>query len=236
LHTSDFRFKQFAVTQENAALRITTDACALGALTEVTDHDTVLDIGTGTGVLTLMLAQRSQAHFVAIEPHQESFDHALQNFLSSPWARRIQAFRLDLEAFCLAAKSDFSLIICNPPFFSNQLASPKMRRTAAMHAAVGFHELLIESCCRLLNPKGRFHVLLPYAEKKFEFLCRQKGFYCTQKVHLQHSPVKQPHCSIHCYTKQVSETKIEWFTYFDENNKSTAPFRLLMEPYYLDPV
>lgn len=161
---SFFQFKQFIVHQSEAALKVCTESCLFGASIPVENAKHILDIGTGTGLLALMLAQKSQAQIEAIEIDEASARDAQKNFLASPWKERLVMHREDVKNF--SSDKKFDLIVCNPPFFIHQLKSSDTRTNAALHGS----ELKPDDLCAIVNQlstdEGRFFVLLPEQEMR----------------------------------------------------------------------
>jgi tRNA1Val (adenine37-N6)-methyltransferase len=161
---SFFQFKQFTIDQSEAALKVCTESCIFGASIPVGNANHILDIGTGTGLLALMLAQKSSAFIEAIELDEASARDAQKNFSSSPWKDRLTLHVEDAKHFSSTKK--FDLIISNPPFFIHQLKSSDTRTNAALHGS----ELKPEDLCAIVNhlstDEGRFFVLLPEQEMR----------------------------------------------------------------------
>ena len=156
---STFRFKQFAVNQDGAAMKVSTDGVLLGAWAGCADADSILDIGTGTGVIALMLAQRSGArHIVGVDIDRAAVECAAANFAASPWAERLVAVESSAQEF---RGEKFDLILSNPPYFVDSLLSPDAQRTVARHTTELTFEALDEAVCRLLAEDGRFALILP---------------------------------------------------------------------------
>jgi len=160
-----FQFKQFRVDQHNAAMKVTTDACLFGAWVArqaaLMPHlNNCLDIGTGTGLLSLMIAQQSPAAIDAVEIEENAFIQAKQNFANSLWRDRLRVHHTGISDFNQGNKYD--LIICNPPFHENELRSPSATINLARHDQGLTFELLVKEVDRLLSSAGLFAVLLPY--------------------------------------------------------------------------
>ena len=158
-----FRFKQFAVEQDDVAMKVGTDGVLLGAWAACDGAKRILDIGTGTGVIALMLAQRnSEAKIHAVEIDETATQRARSNFDMSPWAERLDVECCAVQAFNPAEK--FDLIISNPPYFVDSLLPPDAKRSTARHTHDLSFEELDKAVCRLLADEGRFALILPTAE------------------------------------------------------------------------
>lgn len=158
-----FQFIQFTVKQNHCAMKVGTDGVLLGAWTTIGFAKRILDIGTGTGLLALMLAQRSDAQIDAIEIDSDASSQARENVHNSPWSKRISIFSVSLQEF-VKEKKKYDLIITNPPFFSNALKAPDKKRSMARHNHLLSQTLLTESVNTLLKPDGRFCLILPSAD------------------------------------------------------------------------
>ena len=158
-----FRFKQFAIEQDDVAMKVGTDGVLLGAWADCEGAKRILDIGTGTGVIALMLAQRnSQAAIHAVEIDETATRRARSNFDMSPWAERLTVENCAVQEFVPSEK--FDLIISNPPYFIDSLQCPDAKRTTARHTQDLTFEELDKAVCRLLAESGRFALILPTAE------------------------------------------------------------------------
>jgi tRNA1Val (adenine37-N6)-methyltransferase len=162
-----FQFKQFAVEQGKCAMKISTDAVLLGALANLNEPKEILDIGTGTGVLALMLAQRfTKANVTGIEIEEGSFEQAKENFMTSPWSLRINAVLADFKEYAVQNKKSFDLIVANPPYYPNHLLTKDKNKNIALHQeSLNFEELII-GVKNLLSTNGRFWLILPPDQMK----------------------------------------------------------------------
>lgn len=179
-----FHFKKFSISQQGAAHLVGTDGVLLGAWADVRGCTRVLDIGTGTGIIALMIAQRAQDAFVTgIDIHKPSVECATRNFGASPWADRLSAAEQSLQELAVSSSGKFDLIVSNPPFFSEQTRSPDPERSLGRHTATLSQGEMLESVARLLAPGGRFCVILPIREG---LLLRElsvlKRLYCNVEV------------------------------------------------------
>lgn len=189
---SAFRFKKFSIEQAGAAHPVGTDAVLLGAWVDVQAAQRFLDIGSGTGVVALMLAQRlaNIAHWagVGVEIHPESAALARANFKASPWAGHLDVWEGPIQAF---SGQVFDLIVSNPPFFSERTVSPDKTRSLGRHTATLSPEDLLETARRLLAPQGKFCVVLPTLEgRQLCELAVPKGLYWTKITEVRSRPGK----------------------------------------------
>ncbi len=183
-----FSFKQFTVTQEKSAFKVGTDAVLLGAAAGVEGVKRILDIGTGTGVIAIMLAQRCNAEIVAIEPDYESFTEATVNAGKCKWKERIEVVNSDLQSYFPEDKL-FDLIVSNPPYFNDSLKSPDPRKSAARHNDLLTTEVILMGAARLLSEEGRLQLILPYVEGSiFIAEAAGSGFYCNNIVKIRPLP------------------------------------------------
>jgi len=209
-----FRFKQFTVHQEQAAFGVTTDSVLLGAWARIEDAGTILDIGTGTGLLALMAAQRSSARIVAIEPDYGSFVQAGLNFSASPWHDRITLLNISVQEFSKEAGaweqrmtsvneavqdfhlpygSGFDAIIVNPPYFVDSLLNPDEAKARTRHTVTLSQTDLLDAAQRLLNPGGTLHLVLPLPEAdRFLSLAVSYGYFCCRRMLVRPTPEHAP--------------------------------------------
>jgi tRNA1Val (adenine37-N6)-methyltransferase len=161
----DFRFKQFTVSQDESTHKVGTDGVLLGAWVDVSECENILDVGTGSGVIALMLAQRTAENVVihAVEIQPQDSRQARKNFEASPWNERLTLHETSVQGFSPA--NHFDLIVSNPPYFIDSWLPPSDSRTTVRHTTHLSFEDLLKSVVRLLNPaKGKFAVILPFSE------------------------------------------------------------------------
>ena len=174
-----FRFKQFTVYQERSAFKVGTDGVLLGAYADISGSKKILDIGTGTGLIALMLAQRSDAEIVAIEPDVDSFAEACDNIRLTNWKDRMSVENCRLQDFH-PGDALFDLIVCNPPYFINSLRNPDPIKSMARHNLSLSHEDILTGTSRLLTEEGKLQLIMPYAEGNiFIAEAQEYGFYCN---------------------------------------------------------
>lgn len=177
---SKFHFKQFTVAQDNCAMKIGTDSVLLGAWTPIeSSTNSILDIGTGTGILALMAAQRSNAIQIdAIEIEDNAFEQAVSNFENSPWGDRLFCFHAGLDEFVEDPEDEYDLIICNPPFFNEDYRPENRERDIARFQEAMPFEELIAAASLLLSENGIFSVIIPYKEEeRFITLCGEEALF-----------------------------------------------------------
>lgn len=159
-----FTFKQFTIHHDRCAMKVGTDGVLLGAWTNVKHSHALLDIGTGTGLIALMLAQRCpQAHITAVDIDNEAVGQALENVQLSPWADKIEVIHQDICAF--TTNKRFDTIVSNPPYFIDSLKCPNAQRNTARHTDTLDAGRLLNSVSRLLSDNGRFSIILPSEQK-----------------------------------------------------------------------
>jgi tRNA1Val (adenine37-N6)-methyltransferase len=246
-----FQFKQFTIHQHKSAMKVCTDACLFGAFvadviqkakgkiqkeeTEVKPQTSnlkqVLDIGTGTGLLSLILAQKTNAYIDAVEIDEDTAEQAAENIAASPWKDRVTVHQSTIQQYNTPTKYDF--IITNPPFFENDLKSDNSKRNLALHSeALSLEELLI-SVKRLLAADGSFAVLLPYHRTTFfEQLASEHHLFLQQKVLIKQTEKHQPFRSILLYNSSMSET-IEKEIIIKQQGEYSQEFTRLLSDYYL---
>ena len=182
-----FQFKQFKINQDKSSMKVCTDSCLFGAWVadkiekKIIKPKNILDIGSGTGLLGLMIAQKSRSIIDAVEIDKNSFLQSKENFMSSPWNQQLQAFHADIKAWRGALKYD--LIISNPPFFENDLRSvDRNRNLAKHHDGLTFSELL-QSVKNNIRETGDFAVLIPFHRMDyFKTIAFENNFYLKEEL------------------------------------------------------
>ena len=156
-----FRFRQFIVHQDKTAMKVGTDSVLLGAWCEPAGCKSILDIGTGTGILALMLAQRSEALIDAIDSDLQAAEQAAGNFALSPWKDRLKAEHIDFEGLLAQNRPKYGLVVCNPPYFRDSLRPPSHGRSMARHTETLQAGELIKGTASLLSENGHFCLVFP---------------------------------------------------------------------------
>lgn len=191
-----FQLKQFTIHQPNVAMKVGTDSVLLGSWAKVDTSRNIraLDIGTGSGLLAIMLVQRSaNIRIDAVEIDRQAFTQAQENVGLCPWSDRIQLYNQSFQDFAEKHTGVYDLIISNPPYFIQSLSSPSRLRTVARHSASLSQEDLLKGVVKVLKPEGIFSVVFPVNEGMlFIQKAEAMGFCCNRKVGVRANPQKGP--------------------------------------------
>lgn len=231
-----FSFKKFTIKQENSAMKVCTDSCIFGASIDTKNATNVLDIGSGTGLLSLMIAQKSRAQIHAVEIDKEAAEESIFNVSNSNYSEQIQIFNQSIQNFASKNTNKYDLIVSNPPFFQNSLLSNNAKQNNALHNnSLQFVEL-IEIANKLISTNGVFWVLLPKPEMDiFEKLCFEKNLFPAKKLIVRHDDEKKILRVIICFQKNqdliIEEDEI--CIYNKKDNTYTLKFKELLKDYYI---
>jgi tRNA1Val (adenine37-N6)-methyltransferase len=180
-----FRFKQFSVQDDSSTLRVGTDAVLLGSWVQPGPAESILEIGTGCGVIALMMAQRTHGRIDAIDIDAVSIEQARENFLASPWPDNLNAVCSSLQDFAEASGRKYDLIVTNPPFFTGSLKPPDARKTTARHTTRLSPEELLKGVRHFLSDAGVFFVILPVTEGfKFIAAAEPEGLFLQRQMNV----------------------------------------------------
>jgi tRNA1Val (adenine37-N6)-methyltransferase len=186
--SSLFRFKKFTIDQSRSAFKVGTDGVLLGAYADINGADKILDIGTGTGLIAIMLAQRCSAEITGLEPDSDSFIEACQNVLHSGWGNRIKIENCKLQDYHPSIP-DFDLIVTNPPYFVNSLKNQDPVKSATRHNILISHIEILEGAGRMLKEFGRLQIILPFEEGiLFISEAAEYGFFCYDILKIKSLP------------------------------------------------
>ncbi|MGM0667784.1 MAG: tRNA1(Val) (adenine(37)-N6)-methyltransferase [Bacteroidota bacterium] len=227
-----FDFKQFRVYQHKAAFKTGTDGVLLGAWADASSANRVLDIGTGSGLIALMIAQRTDAAIVGIEPDILSCGQARENVEISPWKDRIEIVNKRLQDYSPGDK--FDLIVSNPPFFRQSLTGSDQRRANARHDYNLSGAELVRGVCRLLAPAGKFCLILPYAEAAiFIAEAAETGLFCNKILKVKPMPSSPVKRMLMEFAAVKSELQQSFLTIERERHRYTDEYKKLTADYYL---
>lgn len=231
-----FRFKQFTVRQDQCAMKVCTDACLFGAWiacnSQLIVHD-LLDVGAGTGLLSLMYAQKNPSATIdAVEIDAAAAKQAKENFNDSPWKERLHLHHCPIQEFTPPVKYD--IIISNPPFFENDLKSDDVKRNLALHCSALSFDGLLNAAGALLKGDGLFAVLLPY-HRAGEFIkaAAATGFFLQQRIDVKQSVKHNYFRSILFFSKTPQTFTVGEIIIVNEHGEYTAKFVALLKDYYL---
>lgn len=186
-----FRFIKFEVSHHRSTMKVGTDAVVLGAWLEVAGAHRILEIGTGCGIIALMLAQKSLATIHAIDVDEASANEASENFAGSSWTDRLHSFHVSLNDFAANKTGIYDLIVSNPPFFQNSLLPPTKGRQLARHNVELTFETFLSDSSRLLSHEGKLAVILPCSEEeKFFEIAGKEGLFLHSKLNIYPKPSK----------------------------------------------
>jgi tRNA1Val (adenine37-N6)-methyltransferase len=231
-----FQFKQFSVDQTGCAMKINTDGVLLGALAGSENHATILDIGTGTGVIALMLAQRfTGAKIDAIEIDENAAKTAENNFKNAPFCANLSVFSFSFEMFFVNYPyKKYDLIISNPPFHINSLESPKAKKSLAKHVGEEFFENLIQQVSAHLTADGLCWLILPLqAAELVKQLAYQHKLYLQKVITVRSFGNSEPHREILVLGYQEISTEMVKFTIYQSKDNYSDEYKTLLKPYFI---
>lgn len=230
-----FRFKQFTIYQDRTAMKISTDGIVLGACCEFGKAKKVLDVGTGTGLLSLMAAQKSQADITAVEINQDAYNQAIENVEKSKFASRIKVVNGDFIKLFSDSAEHFDYIVSNPPFFRNSLKSSSQGRSIARHEDSLPFEKFVPTVARLLTSGGTFSVILPESERLyFNRLCIANGMHICGKTIVKSFENYDPLRVILHFSKSFLPMKQEVLVIYSSQNIYTQQFKNLVKDFYIN--
>ena len=229
-----FHFKHFSLYHHRSTMKVGTDAILLGRWTEVKSLDIVLDIGTGCGLLPLMLSQKGVAHVDAVDIDKASIEEAAINFKASQWRDHLNSYCMDIVDFQTDKKYD--LIVSNPPFFNRFSKCDSERKSRARHNDAGLsYATICHEVCRLMKPEGRFSVVLP-VDVSSDFLktAEQYGLYLHKRMTIVPIEGKEPNrVNLELGFGKCNNVWEETFVIRDADKRFTAQYNAFLKDYYL---
>lgn len=232
-----FQFKQFSVAQDRTAMQVGTDGVLLGAWAPVNHQpQSILDIGTGTGVIALMLAQRCDAGLIdALELDDNAYEQAAENFENSPWNDRLFCYHAHLYEFVTEIEDTYELIVCNPPYFEPGHSTGDSSRDQARYEEAMPFELLVAAAQGLLDPKGVFAVILPTDRvDDFQELAQQSGLFPFKITSVKGSPEKKPKRELIAFSfKKEAEIERKTLVIEHARHQYTEEYKALTSAFYL---
>ena len=231
-----FTFKQFQVNQDRCAMKIGTDGVLLGAWTPLINNPfNILDIGAGTGILSLMLAQRSNAEQIdAIEIDEDAYEQCVENFEASPWGDKLFCFHAGLDEFVDEPEDEYDLIISNPPFYTDDYKSDNTSRDLArFEDALPFEEL-IEAAALLLSDNGIFSVIIPFKEEeRFISLCKELDLFPLKITRVKGTPTSEIKRSLLAFCRMEQTPLIDELVIEISRHNYTPEYIELTKDFYL---
>lgn len=228
-----FKFKQFEIDQTGCAMRINTDGVLLGAIATKSKATRILDIGTGTGVIALMLAQRFREAFVdGVEIDESAALAAAKNAENSPFSDRIKIIHAAIEAYTPGFLYD--LIVSNPPYFVNDLKNPEHRKGIARHTDAVFFEDMLRQVALMMHKQGCFWFILPVKQAESTIDCAAAyGLFPSEVIHLHSDESKAEFRQIVCLDYSKAAVKHRNFYIYAERGVYTAAYKLLLQDFFL---
>jgi len=231
-----FKFKQFTIHQDKCAMKIGTDGVLLGAWTTIENRpDSILDIGTGTGVIALQLAQRTDAVTIdALEIDNDAFEQAVENFENSDWADRLFCYHCSLQEFTEELEDTYDLIVANPPFYTDDYKTENDARNKARFTTSLSFENLLFSVSKLLSEQGVFSVIIPFKEEvDFIILARKYQLFTTRICRVQGTSSSVVKRSLIEFSFLQNKTIIENLIIEYERHQYTKEYQNLVKEFYL---
>lgn len=229
---SSFTFKQFHINQQHCAMKVGTDGILLGAWADVSGCQYILDMGSGTGLIALMMAQRSgpNCHIVAVELDTSAAQQANANIQDSPWKNRISLVQDDVQHFLQNTTHRFDLIVANPPYFEQGVACKNDGRTLARYVQQSHLDWLTWAAERL-SENGKISFVLP--SKAAKTLEKQTALFCIKQTDIITKIGKAPQRMLITFSKQPQTLEKDQLVIYDEKNQYTKEFVALTKDFYL---
>ena len=233
---SYFQFEQFIIKQDKCAMKVCTDACIFGAYISQKESGNIekkiVDIGTGTGLLSLMIAQKVNGNIDAVELDEAAYQQAKENFKNSLWKERLSIYNADINTFHFNKKYD--VIVSNPPFFENSLKSDNRLKNFARHTTSLSYAELAKIVSVNLIENGIFYILLPYAAfTSFEEEAKNYKLFLQQQLHIKQTDKHSYFRTIGVFGKKDAQTVETNSLVIKEANEYTEAFTQLLKAYYL---
>ena len=230
-----FQFKQFRIHQEKSAMKVNTDGVLLGAWVNLEDAKTVLDIGTGTGLISLMIAQRSEAIITGIEIEKNAADEAFLNVQNSTWSNRVSIQHCSFQDFAATSQNKFDVIVSNPPFFSKGVKNTNPNLSMARHNHLLPFEDIIDGSKKLLSEAGRLSLILPSdSVNQFVEKARWENLFLNRLTEVKPFPDKETNrCLMEFGKVQLVVQKTHMSVFDHSRTDYSVEFKTLAHDFYL---
>ncbi len=231
-----FKFKAFTVDQDKCAMKVGTDGVLLGAWASLNnDPFSILDIGTGTGIIALQLAQRSQAETIdAIEINDSAFEQAVSNFENSPWADRLFCYHASLHEFSQEMDDKYDLIVSNPPFYHEHYQTPNEARNKARFTSALSFEQLIRATSQLLSEQGTFSLIIPFKEEaNFTQLAKEQNLHPVRITRVRGNSTSEMKRSLMEFSFNKRKVYFEELILETSRHQYTSAYCELVKDFYL---
>jgi tRNA1Val (adenine37-N6)-methyltransferase len=229
-----FQFKEFTVHQDRCAMKIGTDGVLLGAWCDVNNANSILDIGTGTGLIALMLAQRSNAELIdAVEIEPEAYEQAVENFEESPWGDRLFCYHSDIQEFAEEIEDKYDLIVSNPPYFQSDQQISGKRQLARQTVSLRYTELIL-ACSKLLSPNGLSSFIIPFKEEEiFLKIALEQGLFPSRLTRVKGTVTAPTKRSLISLSFIETVVQIEELILEKERHQYTDTYKEMVKDFYL---
>jgi tRNA1Val (adenine37-N6)-methyltransferase len=230
-----FRFKQFSMYHHRSTMKIGTDAVLLGIWAEVGGVRRILEVGTGSGVISLLLASRNGNCIIdAVETDNDSCIEAGENFANSPFSARMNLIKGDFNIFAAGNRTKYDLIISNPPFFVNDMKPEDPKKRMARHTGTLSYVQLVKGVAGLLEKSGKFCLVLPYGQRRhFLDICTRYGLFPEREMLIFPKPCKEPNRVNMELGFEKKEPVSDKFIIRNENGTFTEMYLKTVENYYI---
>ena len=229
-----FRFKHFIIYQDRCFFKVNTDSCLFGAVAGHPNPERILDIGSGTGLLALMMAQRfPEARIDAVEIDPDSAKQAEQNFKLSNWYRRIKIHNLSIQDYTGTAPDPYDLVLANPPWFINQQKSPDTMKNLGRHGSQFLVEELSRCAAKLTGAAGIFYTIFSMETAKgFTPYMELAGFHALRRILIRSDKNQQPSRIITGYSRRKLKLTVDEIIIHEGRGQYSMEFRSLLRDFY----
>lgn len=231
-----FFFKQFGMFHHRSTMRIGTDAVLFARWVEASSSDYALDIGTGSGIIPMILSQKGIGRVDAVELDRDSFEEARQNFSISVWKDNLEVFCDDVRSFSDRNVNKYDLIVSNPPFYASDVKPVRDKKVMARHVSTLSFADLLDSAKKMMKENARFALVLPYYESRlFIKEAESKGFYLQKEFLIAPIKGKEPNrVNMQFSLNENEDVEREVFTIRNKDYSYTEQYKEFLKDYYLD--